>query len=160
MNIVATKMGSEHVDAVMEIENRSFPSPWKRESFLSDINASYASDLVAVRMQDDHVVLGYIAAWIVYDECMINKIASHPDYRNRGVGTLLLKTLIEKAGAEGVSGFYLEARQSNITAIRFYESFGFGIQGKRKNYYSDTGEDAVVMNLTTRIKVRLKQSGE
>ncbi len=152
MKIAVRKMDPEHVDAVMEIENRSFPSPWTRESFLSDINASYTSDLVAVRGQDCELVLGYVAAWIVHDECMINKIACHPDHRHRGVATLLLKTLIEKAKMEGASGFYLEARQSNIPAIRFYQSFGFVKHGKRKNYYSDTGEDAVVMNLAVRIQ--------
>ena len=83
--------------------------------------------------------------WLVLDEGHITNIAVHPDYRGRGIGEKLVLAMLELARNSGIAGVTLEVRVSNNAAKKLYNKLGFVDSGIRKGYYSDTGEDAVIM---------------
>lgn len=92
-------------------------------------------------------VVGFAGMWLAVGEGHIVTIAVKPDYRRRGLGELLLVSLIDLACQARVSSLYLEVRVSNTAAKRLYEKYGFMVNRLRKGYYSDTGEDAWEMTL-------------
>ncbi len=135
-------MKKEDLDAVMEIERRAFTKPWVRRGFESEITLnSFARYYVIYRKNE---LLGYGGIWIVLDECHLTTLAVNNKERQKGIGTLLMYTLIARAVREGVVSMSLEVRPSNTAARRLYAKFGFSIERVRKNYYID--EDAVVMS--------------
>jgi ribosomal-protein-alanine N-acetyltransferase len=135
-------MTPSDLDAVTAIEERTFSTPWSRTSFERDCMGEGTSSWVALR---DGALEGYIVSWIVCDEIHIGNIAVDEGARRRGTGRHLLARALEHAAGLGVTLATLEARESNAPAIGLYESFSFRPVAIRKRYYSDTGEDAIVM---------------
>ena len=150
MNVTFQKMGLEHLDEVLKIEELSFPSPWSRSSFIYDITQNqFACYIVAVA---EEKVAGYGGMWLILDEAHITNVAVHTDYRMNGIGGALMVELIRRAILRGASRMTLEVRPSNTAARRLYASLGFKDIGLRKRYYTDTNEDAIIMwkdNLAT-----------
>lgn len=141
MEATIEPMRPAHVDAVTSIESESFPQPWSRYTFLSELqNNRFAHYLVACWEGE---VLGYGGMWIVFDEAHITTLAVHPAYRNRGIGTLLLESLIALARRRLVGRITLEVRPSNAAAKHLYHKYGFRVRGVRRRYY--VNEDALVM---------------
>jgi [ribosomal protein S18]-alanine N-acetyltransferase len=100
-------------------------------------------------MLGQNVILGYGGFWLMVDEAHISTIAAHHDWRRRGIGELLLVSMID-AGAEiGAHMVTLEVRLSNLNAQSLYRKYGFEVTGRRKGYYSDNGEDALIMSTPT-----------
>jgi len=127
--------------AVMEIEEVSFPSPWKPEFFLTELNNSYARLVVAERAGR---VVGYFCRWLVADEVHILDVAVHPDHRRRGVGKVLMREIFVEARRRGACSASLEVRVSNQPAIALYHTLGFSQVSIRRRYY-ENGEDALLM---------------
>jgi ribosomal-protein-alanine N-acetyltransferase len=92
------------------------------------------------------VILGYGGFWLMVDEAHISTIASHRDWRRRGIGELLLVSMIDGAAEIGGQMVTLEVRVSNLNAQALYRKYGFEVTGRRKSYYSDNGEDALIMS--------------
>ncbi|HET7538767.1 MAG TPA: ribosomal protein S18-alanine N-acetyltransferase [Polyangiaceae bacterium] len=92
--------------------------------------------------------LAFSLVWSVADELQLIDIASHPQHRRQGHARALLNELLSYARREHKRLILLEVRQSNQAAIRLYESVGFTTSGVRRRYYSDTGEDALLMRIT------------
>ncbi len=137
------EMRYEDVDQVVEIERRSFPTPWSRQAFLSELrDNAYALYLVA---RLDGRVIGYAGMWVLLDEAHITNIAVHPDYRQRGIASRLLRELERRAVRRGARRMTLEVRPSNAIALRLYAKHGFRTCGRRPRYYADTDEDAIIM---------------
>jgi ribosomal-protein-alanine N-acetyltransferase len=90
-------------------------------------------------------IVGYAGIWVMTDESHVTTIASHPDVRGRGVGELLLVALIHRSLEVGARWMTLEVRASNAIAQRLYRKYTFKEMGVRRRYYSDNGEDALVM---------------
>jgi ribosomal-protein-alanine N-acetyltransferase len=90
-------------------------------------------------------VAGFAGMWTVFDEAHITTIGVDPAYRGRGLGELLLVTLLDEAVRRGANWLTLEVRVSNEVAQRLYRKYGFGIHSTRRRYYSDNGEDAYIM---------------
>ena len=90
-------------------------------------------------------IVGYAGLWLMVDEAHVTTIATHPNYRHRGLGELLLSSLIEIAYDIGARQVTLEARVSNLVAQNLYRKYGFHEAGIRRRYYSDNGEDALIM---------------
>jgi ribosomal-protein-alanine N-acetyltransferase len=90
-------------------------------------------------------VVGYSGMWIMVDEAHITTIAVDPAYRSEGIGELLLLALLERAQDRGAGEATLECRVSNDVAQRLYRKYTFRDAGIRKRYYSDDGEDALIM---------------
>lgn len=91
-------------------------------------------------------VVGYGGLWLMVDESHISTIATHPDWRGRGIGELLLLAMLDRSAEIGANIVTLEVRVSNSAAQALYTKYRFEIAGRRKGYYSDNGEDAYVMS--------------
>lgn len=131
------------VDAIHRIEEDSFPAPWRREFFFSELAADGRYNRVAKR---DGRVVGYLFAMWIFDELHVNKIAVAPTERRRGIADKLMAQCIGFAGTHHVRTISLEVRKSNQGAQDFYRHLGFASSYVRPRYYPD-GEAAVVMTL-------------
>ncbi len=127
------------LDSLLLIERASFPNPFTKELFESELNQPAATILVAHHQQK---IVGYIDFWIVLEEIHLINLAVAPDFRKQGVATHLFKAMLEKG--KKCSRVTLEVRVSNQAARRFYEKMDFQVIGARKYYYPD-GEEALVM---------------
>ena len=139
-------MTERDLDEVMQIERRSFPTPWSRRLFERELLLPYAKAFVALEVPPNQVV-GYICFWLVAQETHILNLAAHPERRRRGFGARLLRYGVNYCREKGAQEITLEVRRSNYQAISLYRNFQFQPQGIRRHYYSDSGEDAVIMSL-------------
>ena len=128
---------------VLVIERASFSMPWSRGAFLYEIEQNQVARCWVGR--EGGRIVGYICLWDVADELHVTNVAVHPDARRRGVARALLESVFAHARAAGSRMVLLEVRPSNTEAIALYDSFGFHVVGRRRGYYYDTGEDALVM---------------
>jgi len=138
-------MSVEDIPGVLVIENASFPTPWSESAFRYELLENPYASLFVAKTRDTVAVIAFACAWIVDQEMKINNIAVHPDFRSRGVGTRFLKFLLEYAASQGCREVTLEVRPSNEVALHLYHQAGFVPVGRRKQYYTDTHEDAIVM---------------
>jgi len=138
-----TEMTLKDLDNVLAIEHLSFPTPWSRRSFVSELTENIYAHYVVVKQEGK--VVAYSGMWVIVDEAHITNIAVHPHYRRRGIGEMLMKEMLERAKSHGALRMTLEVRVSNKTAQDLYIRLGFIATGIRRGYYSDTGEDATVM---------------
>jgi [ribosomal protein S18]-alanine N-acetyltransferase len=136
-------MRAEDLDAVVGIERESFTLPWSRGAFLYEMEQNRVARCWVMR--EDARVVGYLCVWQIADEVHITNIAVHPGHRRRGIGRALLTYVVEEARRVQARSIGLEVRPSNREARTLYDSFGFRVVGRRKGYYYDTGEDALVM---------------
>jgi [ribosomal protein S18]-alanine N-acetyltransferase len=132
------------LDALVEIEQHSFPRPWTREAFAEELVREHARIFVA---RDGRRLAGFCTVWFVVDELHILSIAIHPDHRRAGAGGVLLAHVLEAGRAAGCSVATLEVRRGNRPAIALYERAGFRTVTTRTGYYQDNHEDALVMVL-------------
>jgi ribosomal-protein-alanine N-acetyltransferase len=135
-------MAAADLDRVLVIEHAVFPTPWSRRSFEAELQGGCSVPWVAER---DGEVVAYLVSWLVEDELHIGNIAVAPVEQGRGIGRELLRFSLDDAAARGVAYATLEVRLSNRRAIGLYRGFGFRPVAMRRGYYSDTGEDALVM---------------
>jgi ribosomal-protein-alanine N-acetyltransferase len=133
------------LDEVIAIEEVSFPTPWSRTLFIDEIAREFSDAMVAVSGERGGV-LGYSICWTVVDESHLLNIAVHPDARGQGVGTALLLSCIRRGARAGAGRIHLEVRAGNGAALRMYEREGFSHTGFRRGYYTDTGEDAILLS--------------
>jgi len=141
-------MGPSDLDGVMAIEKISFPTPWSREMFIEDFPRDFSDTLVAAGTEDE--VIGYAVCWNIAGESHLLNIAVHPARQGQGIGRALLSECIRRAARAGSSLIFLEVRAGNEAAQRLYRSMGFVFRGIRKGYYTDTGEDAVILDREVR----------
>jgi len=132
------------LDEVMAIERTSFRHPWSSNFFLEELQVACARSILA---QVNDKIVGYVLFWLLPESVDIHNIAVHPAFRRQRIGQALLQQVVEQARSRDSSRVTLEVRVSNIAAQKLYESVGFISQGLRKGYYSDDGEDAVIMAL-------------
>ena len=130
------------VDAILAIEQEAFPVPLKKSQLLRELQNPDAFYFVA---EENGKILGYGGFWRVFDEAQVMNIAVLSEARHSGVGSLVISAMIDHAARLLLVTMSLEVRASNTPAIRFYEKFGFCAIGKRKNYYRDNGETAIIM---------------
>ncbi|SDH22491.1 [SSU ribosomal protein S18P]-alanine acetyltransferase [Aneurinibacillus thermoaerophilus] len=137
------RMEMKDLDDIEEVEQLSFPTPWSRESFINELkNNVFARYFV---IEKDKRVIGYGGMWLVLDEAHITNIAIHPDYRGLRLGERLMRRLMGLAIRSGAASMTLEVRKSNEVAQRLYRKLGFVEEGVRPGYYTDNGEDAIIM---------------
>lgn len=140
--VIMIPMQECHVEEVAKLEPLCFAVPWSEKAFYIEMKNNLACYSVVI--VDDKVV-GYGGFWNVLNEGHITNIAIHPDYRRQGLATALMKYMIFRAEEKNVNEMDLEVRVSNEAAISLYKKFGFAEVGVRKGYYSDNGEDALLM---------------
>lgn len=143
MDLEIGLMRQSDLDSVMEIEQVSFPTPWSRNAFLSEIYENRRACYLVARRNGR--VAGYVGIWIILDEGHVTNLAVHPDFRRRGIGERLMEAIMSCAKSRGAKRITLEVRVSNLGAQELYEKLGFVSVGVRPQYYHDNGEDAVIM---------------
>lgn len=136
------RLEPRHIGQLAELEKICFASAWSEESFLSECQNPLAHYIVVLCGEK---AVGYAGCWHIAGEGHITNIAVHPDYRRRALGSRLLENMQREAERCGVRLLTLEVRVSNAAAIALYKKFGFETVGARKHYYSDNGEDALIM---------------
>ena len=143
MPLAIDRMRAEDLDEVLAIERASFGMPWSRGAFLYEMQQNRVARCWVMR--DGGGVVGYICLWEIADELHVTNVAVHPGRRRQGIARALLGGVIDDGRARKLRMVVLEVRPSNRDALTLYESFGFRVVGRRRGYYYDTGEDALIM---------------
>lgn len=134
----------------MIIERDSFPSSWSATGYRHELTANEQAHYVVLEVgerDEARTIVGYAGQWLVAGEAHVSTIAVAPRWRNLGLGALLLTWIIDHALTHKASVVRLEVREQNERAQLLYRSYGFEVVGRRRGYYSDTGEDALLMDL-------------
>jgi len=141
-SVLIRNMISNDIYQITEIEKKCFSLPWSKESYESELINEHAYYECA---EENGKVVGYMGMWKILDEGHITNVAVLPEYRNRGIASMLIKKMIDICICSEIKNMTLEARESNMTAINLYKKFGFFSVGKRPKYYQLPLEDAVIM---------------
>jgi len=136
-------MRAADLDEVAAIERASFGMPWSRGAFLYEIEQNRVARCWVLR--DGDRIVGYLCLWEIGDEIHVTNIAVDPGLRRRGFARQLLGAILEDGRTRRLRSVTLEVRPTNDEARALYESFGFRVVGRRRGYYYDTGEDALIM---------------
>ncbi|MCS7055643.1 MAG: ribosomal protein S18-alanine N-acetyltransferase [Thermoflexales bacterium] len=170
-------MSLDDIPAVMAIERASFPRPWPERAYRYELTENPQAYFVVARAHErptaqmmprpgwqrlaqrfglqrrdsaqftPYVVVGFAGMWMHVDEAHIATIATHPDWRRRGVGQRILINLLREAQRRHARVVTLEVRVSNFAAQQLYRKYGFEEVGRRKAYYQDNREDALLMTI-------------
>jgi ribosomal-protein-alanine N-acetyltransferase len=141
--VVVGPMETDDVAAVHEIERLSFRTPWPAYAFEQELQGNRLARYLVARAGDR--VVGFAGIWLMVDDAHVTTFGVHPDWRRQGIGRQLLLNLAELSAAIGARRMTLEVRVSNEAAQALYRSFGFEVVGRRPRYYTDDGEDALIM---------------
>ncbi|MFJ8089960.1 ribosomal protein S18-alanine N-acetyltransferase [Lysinibacillus sp. NPDC095746] len=143
-NVTYRKMVSEDVPAVYEIELATFPTPWTLDSFYYEVHENqYAHYVLAI--DEDNNIIGFCGMWMVIDAAQITNVAVIEAARGRGIGEGLMREVMRIARVHTMEVMSLEVRVTNTVAQNLYRKLDFQDGGIRKGYYTDNGEDALVM---------------
>lgn len=145
MNYKLTPMTEEHIPQVAALERACFSHPWSEDSLRSELWNDSA--VIIVAEGEDGSVLGYAGLQTVLDEGYITNVAVDPQYRRQKIADELISAFV-RFGQAKLAFLTLEVRVSNAPAISLYAKHGFVEVGRRKNYYEDPKEDALLMTLT------------
>ncbi|MBI3948148.1 MAG: ribosomal protein S18-alanine N-acetyltransferase [Armatimonadetes bacterium] len=147
MQVTIDRMEAADLEDVIRIERQSFPTPWRAETFRYEVagndNACYV--VARAHLPEGRRVIGYAGMWLVADEAHITTIAVDPAYRGLKIGERLLVSILDAAIRQGMLRATLEVRESNRVAQKLYVKYRFDAVGMRRHYYSDTGENAIIM---------------
>jgi ribosomal-protein-alanine N-acetyltransferase len=158
-------MREADVPAVQIIERDIFSTPWPRNAYYRELASRNSAHYIVLRKQGgprgeglrpalgsggsppeaDEEIVGYAGMWRMYDEAHVTTIGVRQDMQHSGYGRVLFAALIQAAYDMGAKWVTLEVRTSNENAMKMYEAFAFKVIGRRKGYYTDNGEDAIVM---------------
>ena len=137
-------MDHSDLKEVYEIEKQTNPSPWSKENFLSSYEVGHKSLVCKI----DNIVVGFIIFSVINKEIHLLNLAVHSEHQKKGIGSLLMETMLKQASVMGVSKVYLEVRSKNEKAILFYKKYNFIKDAVRVNYYTGkNSDDAVLMSL-------------
>ena len=139
--VYVSSIKREHIAEIAKLEKICFSEPWSEEVLLD----SFMKGTKFFVCLTDRKVAGYVGISCVLDEGYITNIAVFPEYRKKGIATMLLERIFSLAKDEGLSFVSLEVRESNFPAISLYEKLGFKTEGRRPNFYSNPTEAALIM---------------
>ncbi|MEX1070999.1 MAG: ribosomal protein S18-alanine N-acetyltransferase [Anaerolineales bacterium] len=143
-------MRSADIKQVHVLEERIFPTPWSLNSYQFELERNPASEQWVIETLTENEVwqvVAYSVCWLLGDEVHIANIAVDPDFRRQGFGRRLLVHILARAAQDSFESATLEVRSGNQAAQALYTSFGFHVVGRRKRYYRDNNEDALLMQL-------------
>jgi ribosomal-protein-alanine N-acetyltransferase len=150
-------MREADIATVQEIEREIFATPWPRNAYFRELASRSSAHYVVLRQEGvarpagyqgselDPTIVGYGGMWRMYDEAHVTTIGVRRELHHQGLGRILFAGLIQAAYDMGAKWVTLEVRTSNENAMKMYEAFSFKVIGRRKGYYTDNGEDAIVM---------------
>jgi [ribosomal protein S18]-alanine N-acetyltransferase len=153
-----SRMTEHDLLAVVEIEETCGLSRWGWDAYHNEIAQGRGALMLVARCappavdekRAEELVVGFIAARFGVDEVHINNVAVRQAYRRRGIGAALLKWVLREGARKGARTAILEVRAGNRTAQALYAQQGFRQIGRRRNYYNDPAEDALVMSAPIR----------
>lgn len=141
----------EQLPAVVELDRLCFGGLWTIEGYRQEL-FSPTSNLLVVSvdaasqgLKVNETLVGVGCLWAILDEAHITILGVHPDYRHQGLGQLLLEVMLQVSRRRGLKRATLEVKASNQAALSLYQKFGFQEAGRRRGYYKDTGEDALIL---------------
>ena len=132
------------LNAVEQIERRTYPTPWSRSMFASELSKPSSLCLGAFDPETGRLI-GYLVISRYVDAWHVMNVAVSPDRRREGIASLLINRLFDLTSGRSRRGYTLEVRVSNAGAIKLYERLGFRARGVRRGYYTDNREDALIM---------------
>ena len=151
LKISISKALLKDLEAILEIEQVSFSVPWSRKSFEAELLGNEFSFVLTARSEVSSgptwPLVGYICFWLVFDELRFLNLAIIPTLRRHGVASQLVSRAIDLGVLKGTRRGLLEVRESNQAAQALYKKFGFTVYGRRKSYYTNPDEDAILMSL-------------
>ena len=137
-------MDHSDLKEIYEIEKQTNPSPWSKENFFSSYEVGHKSLVCKI----DNIIVGFIIFSLINKEIHLLNLAVHTEHQKKGIGSLLMETMLKQASVMGVSKVYLEVRSKNEKAILFYKKYNFIKDAVRVNYYTGkNSDDAVLMSL-------------
>lgn len=150
--VLIQPMSVQDIPIIEALEEACFPEPWSGEIYRHELAHNPLSAYWVVRPAPCHAqpappILAYGGYWLTPPEAHIVTIATHPDCRRQGLGRMLMAWMIERARAGGATEITLEVRASNEAAQALYAHMGFIPVGRRKGYYRNNHEDALLMTL-------------
>jgi len=153
--LVLESLKAKQLPAVVELDQLCFSKLWTLEGYSREMNSPNSELLVlsvpnfqnniSTSLDQTQKIIGIGCLWAILEEAHLTILGIHPDYRGQGLGRLLLTALLTKAVQRKLERATLEVRDSNVSALSLYEKFGFKIAGKRKRYYSNPPEDALIL---------------
>lgn len=161
--VVIARMEPGDIPQVVEIDRLSFPLPWSEASYRYEVTENKAARFIVAAapaltpkrgwfarltgQTPARLIAGYAGFWFVVDEAHIGTIATHPDWRGHGIGERLLVSVLREALGLGALEAKLEVRVGNHAAQSLYRKYSFEEVGRRKGYYRDNHEDALLMTV-------------
>ena len=155
VKVLIEPMRLDDLEAVHRIELASFSSPWPPNAYRSELETNRLASYLVARI--DGEIVAYGGMWLMVDEAHITTFAVHPAWRRQRIGERLLLAFLDVASARQAREATLEVRLSNISARRLYEKYGFRPVGLRPRYYSDDGEDALIMTTEPLVEARFRE---
>ena len=140
--MVVRWINKEDLEAVAELERLCFSVPWSFSVLEQGFSNGLDRYLV---VEEDGKVAGYANFKILAGEGDIERVAVHPQMRRRGFGRKLMEKMVEYAKSQGVADMTLDVRVNNEKALNLYKSCGFAEEGRRKDYYREPTEDAIIL---------------
>lgn len=138
-------MQERHVDDLAEMERLCFVHPWTRAGLAAELESPTALFLVA---EEEGRAVGYVGSHLICGECYIDNVAVHPNWRGRKIALALLTELIRLVKEQDGAFLTLEVRESNAPARALYGKLGFSEAGRRRGFYSEPREDALLLTLS------------
>ncbi|MCU0638874.1 MAG: ribosomal protein S18-alanine N-acetyltransferase [Candidatus Krumholzibacteria bacterium] len=142
-DLTISRMSEVDVPELLALEKECFDVPWTEKMFRDEIKPEGAASSLVYR--EDGRIEGYVIAWFGYGEVHILSIGVRPGKRGRGIADALLDRALAEGAGQGCARAILEVRRGNLRAQSFYRRKGFRMIGVRRGYYSESGEDALVL---------------
>lgn len=139
---IIQRMSHQDLDEVARLEKLSFSDPWSKRSFEDELTNRFSIPLV---VKSGTRIVGYACLWHIYEQMEIANIAVSPEFRGKGVGSTMMKRVLEVAKEKGCRSIILSVRKSNSAAISLYRRFGFVELERKKRYYRLPSEDGIIM---------------
>jgi ribosomal-protein-alanine N-acetyltransferase len=138
-------LSQEHLSAILELDKNCFGGLWSKEGYIRELDSPNSEIQGLFSQKTGEKLLGMGCFWLILEEAHITILAVNPQYHRQGMGAALLCSLIKTARDRNLERATLEVRASNLAAISLYEKFGFKTAGRRRRYYKDNDEDALIL---------------
>ena len=145
LDLKLQSLTSDDLSAVLELDKACFGGLWTLEGYQREMDSPNSDLLGLFSPVSSLKLLGMGCFWSILEEAHITILAVHPQYHCQGLGQALLYSLLKTASDRGLERATLEVRASNLAAISLYQKFGFKTAGRRRRYYQDNGEDALIL---------------
>lgn len=147
MQLQIQPLTKDYLEATVKLDRACFGGLWTKGAYEREIDSPKSLLLAVVKQEksEEKQLIGISCFWAIVEEAHITLLGIHPDYRQQGLGELLLCELLIAAIKWPLERATLEVRVSNESAIALYQKLGFAIAGRRKNYYPIPPEDAFIL---------------